>query len=233
MGKYIMRKKLTPEQFKMANGTMGVIMVICYLTYIVTEVTNQAAFWPVRCGIFAILGIISIVLSRLKATSKKTMIFYAITFLVSYLLLVMNNGIATMALAFPILIGFMLYMNSLLTGIGCFIVFIICAMKCTIVRAGGNEEMFDLGNLITVGFIISIYGSYKAIDILYRFSEMDRDVIVKEALASARTILLEVNKLGEETGEIKSRMLNELVKLDRALNEFEVPNKINLELIED
>ena len=210
MGKYIMRKKLTPEQFKMANGTMGVIMVICYLTYIVTEVTNQAAFWPVRCGIFAILGIISIVLSRLKATSKKTMIFYAITFLVSYLLLVMNNGIATMALAFPILIGFILYMNSLLTGIGCFIVFIICAMKCTIVRAGGNEEMFDLGNLITVGFIISIYGSYKAIDILYRFSEMDRDVIVKEATHRA--------EVAEKVSGIVEKVANEFLEVITGLD---------------
>lgn len=210
MGKYVKRKKLTPEQFKMANGTMGVIMVICYLTYIVTEVTNQAAFWPVRCGIFAILGIISIVLSRLKATSKKTMIFYAITFLVSYLLLVMNNGIATMALAFPILIGFILYMNSLLTGIGCFIVFIICAMKCAIVRAGGNEEMFDLGNLITVGFIISIYGSYKAIDILYRFSEMDRDVIVKEATRRA--------EVAEKVSGIVEKIANEFLEVITGLD---------------
>ena len=210
MGKYVKRKKLTPEQFKIANGTMGVIMVICYLTYIVTEVTNQAAFWPVRCGIFAILGIISIVLSRLKATSKKTMIFYAIAFLVSYLLLVMNNGIATMALAFPILIGFMLYMNSLLTGIGCIIVFIICAMKCAIVRAGGNEEMFDLGNLITVGFVISIYGSYKAIDILYRFSEMDRDVIVKEATHRA--------EVAEKVSGIVEKVANEFLEVITGLD---------------
>ena len=210
MGKYVKRKKLTPEQFKIANGTMGVIMVICYLTYIVTEVTNHAAFWPVRCGIFAILGIISIVLSRLKATSKKTMIFYAIAFLVSYLLLVMNNGIATMALAFPILIGFMLYMNSLLTGIGCIIVFIICAMKCAIVRAGGNEEMFDLGNLITVGFVISIYGSYKAIDILYRFSEMDRDVIVKEATHRA--------EVAERVSGIVEKVANEFLEVITGLD---------------
>ena len=73
----------------------------------------------------------------------------------------------------------------------------------------------------------------KEANVIVQTANDNADVIVKEALASARTILLEVNKLGEETGEIKSRMLNELVKLDRALNDFEVPNKINLELIED
>lgn len=190
MGKYVKRKPLTPEQYKMANGTMAVILAICYIAYIVTELSNQASgagtpFWQFRCGIFAILGVVDIILSKKKAPSKKTMLFYAITFLISYLLLVMNNGIATMALAFPVLIGFMLYMNSLLTGIGCIIVFIICAVKCAIVRAGGDEMLFDLGNLITVGFVISIFGSYKAIAILYRFSEMDSEVIAKESTRRA------------------------------------------------
>ena len=186
MGKYVKRKKLTPEQFQMANGTMAIILAICYVAYISTEVTNSTAgvatpFWQFRCGVYAVLAIVDIVLSRVKGKSRKTMFFYAITFLISYLLLVMNNGIATMALAFPVLIGFMLYLNSVLIGAGCVIVFIICALKCGIVRAGGSEELFDMGNLITVGFVICIFGSYRAIAILYRFSEMDSEVIAKDA----------------------------------------------------
>lgn len=59
------------------------------------------------------------------------------------------------------------------------------------------------------------------------------DVIVKEALASAKAILLEVNKLGEETGEIKQRMVKELIRLDQALKEFEVPNKVDVDLLEN
>ena len=215
MGKYINRKQLTPEQYKMANGTMAVILAVCYITYIVTELSNQASgagapFWQFRCGIFAILGVVDIILSKKKATSKKTMLFYAITFLISYLLLVMNNGIATMALAFPVLIGFMLYMNSLLTSIGCIIVFIICALKCAIVRAGGDEMLFDLGNLITVGFVISIYGSYKAIAILYRFSEMDSEVISKEATHRA--------EVAEKVSGIIERVANEFLEVITGLD---------------
>ena len=215
MGKYVKRKKLTPEQFLMANKTMSVILAVCYITYIVTELSNQASgegapFWQVRCGLFAVLGIVGLVLSRVKGTLKKTMLFYAITFLISYLLLVMNNGIATMALAFPVLIGFMLYMNSLLTGIGCVIVFIICAAKCAIVRAGGNEMLFDLGNLITVGFVISIYGAYKAIDILYRFSEMDSEVIAKDAARKA--------EVAEKVSGIVENIANDFVEIITGLD---------------
>ncbi len=215
MGKYIKRKKLTPEQYKMANSTMAIILVICYVAYILTEISNAssgtaAPFWQFRCGVYAILGIADIVLSKVKATSKKTMLFYAITFLISYLLLVMNNGVATMALAFPALIGFMLYLNSILIGAGCIIVFIICALKCAIVRAGGNEELFDLGNLITIGFVISIFGSYRAITILYNFSEMDSEVISKEATHRA--------EVAEKVSNIVERVANDFVEVITGLD---------------
>ena len=210
MGKFVKRKKISPEQFKMANGTMAIILAVCYIAYIAIEITNKGPFYPVRCGVFAIVAIVGLVLSKVKATSKKTMLFYAITFLIAYLLLVMNNGVATMALAFPVLIGFMLYLNSLLTGIGCIIVFIICALKCAIVRAGGDEQMFDLGNLITIGFVISIFGSYRAIDILYRFSEMDSEVIAQDAERKT--------KVAEKVSSIVERIANDFVEVITGLD---------------
>lgn len=73
----------------------------------------------------------------------------------------------------------------------------------------------------------------KEANVIVQTANENADVIVKEALASARAILIEVNKLGEETGEIKQRMIKELDKLDQALSEFEVPHKIDLDLLEN
>ncbi|WP_294562798.1 DivIVA domain-containing protein [uncultured Traorella sp.] len=73
----------------------------------------------------------------------------------------------------------------------------------------------------------------KEANVIVQTANDNADVIVKEALASARAILIEVNKLGEETGEIKQRMIKELDKLDQALSEFEVPRKIDLNLLEE
>ena len=83
-------------------------------------------------------------------------------------------------------------------------------MKCAIVRAGGDEAMFDLGNLITVGFVIGIYGSYKAIDILYRFSEMDSEVIAKEATHRA--------EVAEKVSGIVEKVTNEFVEVINGLD---------------
>ena len=58
-------------------------------------------------------------------------------------------------------------------------------------------------------------------------------MIIQEALASAKQILLEVSKLGEETGEVKSRMMEQLEELTNALESFEVPPLPDLSLLKD
>ena len=215
MGKFIKRKQLTPEQYQMANGTMAVILAVCYITYIVTEISNAssgtgAPFWQFRCGVYVVLGIVDLFLAKFKGSEKMPMLFFSITFLISYLLLVMNNGIATMSLAFPALIGFMLYLNSLLVGIGCIFVFIICAVKCAIVKAGGDYLLFSMGNLITVGFVICIFCSNKAISILYKFSEMDSEVIAKEAAHR--------KEVSEKVSGIVEKVANDFVEVITGLD---------------
>ena len=184
--KYLKRKQLTPQQYTMANKTMSIILAVCYFVYFMTEKSNAgkgtaAPFSEVRCIIYGVIAVATLLLGRIKADKKSTMLFMAVSFLIAYLFLVMNNGVICMVLAFPALIGFMLYLNSLLAGIGCFCVFGICAIKCAIVKAAGEAILFDYGNLITVSFVVAIYGSYMAIKILYEFSEQDREVIVREA----------------------------------------------------
>ena len=185
--KYIKRKQLTPEQYIMANRTMATILLICYIVYIAVEYTN----WGVpshgmfRMIIYVVFIIGNGIMLKKKGDKKAAMIFMAITFLIAYLLLVMNNGVTSMVLSFPALIGFMLYMNSVVVGLGCIMTFIICALKCAIVKGMGNYTDFSHGNLITIGFVVCIYGSYMAIRILYEFSEQDREVIAKEAARRA------------------------------------------------
>ena len=219
MGKYIKRKNLTPEQYKMANKTMMTILLICYVVYIAVEYTN----WGVpshgmfRMIIYAVFAIGNGIVVKKKGDKKAAMLFMAITFLVAYLLLVMNNGVVSMVLSFPALIGFMLYMNSVVVGLGCIMTFVICALKCAIVKGMGDYTSFNYGNLITIGFVVCIYGSYMAIRILYEFSEQDREVIAKEAAHRAEvanTVNGIVGKLDEEFKGI----VNSLDEINEAMS---------------
>ena len=201
--KYVKRKQLTSEQYKRANRMMAIILAVCYVLYILVELANQdkAIHSYFRIAIYAIFAIANTIMVKKKGDKKAAMLFMAITFLVAYLLLVMNNQVLSMVMAFPALIGFMLYLNSIVVGLGCISVFIICALKCAIVKAMGDVTAFNYGNLITMSFVVCIFGSYVAIKILYEFSEQDREVIVKEAARRAEvadTVNEIVGKLDED-----------------------------------
>ena len=70
-------------------------------------------------------------------------------------------------------------------------------------------------------------------NVIVATAQDNADVIIQEALASAKQILLEVSKLGEETGEVKSRMMEQLEELTNALESFEVPPLPDLSLLKD
>lgn len=57
------------------------------------------------------------------------------------------------------------------------------------------------------------------------------DVIVKEALMSARAILMDVAKLGSETSELKGNMKEQLQELTNMLDEFETVPIPDLDLL--
>ena len=125
---------------------------------------NNGTF--IRCGIYVVSAIIAIITYKVIARKKTCMLILAVSFIITYAIMVFGNGVVAMVLVFPVLIGFMIYLNSVLVGFGCIAAFIIGAIKCYIVKSNGNIEWFNYGNLITIGFVVAIYGSYRAIELL-------------------------------------------------------------------
>ncbi len=205
MGKFIKRKQLTPLQYMMANKTMSVVLAICYILYIGVEVINlknvdNTIFSYVRCAMYFGFAILNFVMVKVKGDQKICMLFMAFEYLFTYTILVLSNGVVVMVMAFPVMIGFMLYLNSLLVGLGSILSFTICVVKCLLVQKTGDAELLGYANLITIGFGIAIYATYQAIAILYEFSEQDREVIAQEAehrMEVAETVNGIVGKLDE------------------------------------
>ncbi len=227
MKKYIKRKQLTREQYTMANGTMAIILAVCHLLYVGVEFINNGlsdAGVIGRCALYIALAVLNLGVVRVKGDKKLCMFFLAFSYLIAYTTLVFTNGVVTMVLAFPALIGFMLYLNTLLVGIGCILTFIICIMKCLMIQAGGDTVLFGYANLITISFAIAIFGSYKAIMILYRFSEQDREVIEKEAAHRAEVADIVASIVGKldadfhEVVESLEEINDSMSSADEAMN---------------
>ena len=183
MGKFVKRKNLTPEQYWMANKTMAIILTVCYLIYLIVELSNHHVdvFAKLRMGIYVVFAIGNFFMIKVNGRTKRAMLIMALSFLLTYGLLVFDNGVVSMVTAFPALIGFMLYMNSNLVGIGCLVTLIICVVKGVTIAATVDASIIGYCTLIIASFIVCIYASYKAIAILYEYNLQDQAVISAEA----------------------------------------------------
>ena len=209
---FAQKHDLTPQQYKRANKTMGFILVLSYLIFFYVEKNNidrVGAGTPiyVRCGVYAAAILVNLIAYKALTRSINAMRIYAVMFVVAFSTLAMGNKPVVMLMVYPVIIGFMLYLNSLVVSLGWIVTFILAVIKLVMIKSGGDSEQFDIMSFITVSYVISAYGSLRAINLLVKFSKEDRDVIEKEAEHReevAKVVEELVEKLDEDFSEIVS-----------------------------
>ena len=179
-------QNLSPEQYRRTNRIMYIILVLSYIAFIGIEYSNfmkakAAAGGGIRVAVYIALILALGVLVKLKGSQKVTMVIMALSYLVAYPLVVFGNGAGVLALAFPIMIGFMIYLNSRVVLLGCVSTFLVCAIKSYVLKAAGDLLSYGFANVVTIGLVISILASYWAISSLIRFDKENREEIEKEA----------------------------------------------------
>lgn len=179
------KKVLTPGQLKRTNAVMAMILALCYVVYIIIEVRNMMvegtdAFAIARCVLYVGLMLVDLIMLRTKGNTKLMMYYLAVTFLAAYSMFVAGNGVISLVLVFPTLVGFMIYLSAPLVVSGCVCTFIISALKCFSFYLNGDSLSFQQACIILFGVGICVYGSFRAITLLIVFSQEDQEVIEKE-----------------------------------------------------
>lgn len=221
MAKIFKKQNLTQEQYKRANRVMSIVLIISYITYIIVELLNIGKFdssngWMIRCGVYVAMGSAALISYLSLKTKKACMISLAISFLIAYATLVYGNGVVIIALAFPVLIGFMIYLNSILVGVGCLSTLVIAVIKCILVMNTGDKVLFNYGLLLIAGLVVATFGALIAINLLINFSKEDREVIEKEALHRAE-VAESVEKIVEKLDVDFRQMIDELKEIETAM----------------
>lgn len=181
------KQNLTPEQYQRTNKTLFFVLMVCYVIFLAVEITNwsngvsNAVSALARSGLYVAVIVMDGIVVKMFGKKKCAAVTMALAFLAAYGVLVFGNGAATVVMAFPVIIGFMIYLNTPLVVIGCVAAFIICALKCAILKAGGDMTGYAFANVATMGMLVSIVGSWRAISLLIDFSKEDQEVIKKEA----------------------------------------------------
>lgn len=180
------KKVLTPEQLRRTNRVMAMILALCYAVYLIIEISNMSTNGVktsgiLRCVFDVFLMIADLVMLKFKSRTRIMTYFLACTFMTAYGLFVFGNGANALGLVFPALIGFMIYLSAPLVVIGCVGAFAFCLLRCMSFELGGDLASFQQACVTLLGLMISIYGAYRAIDLLITFSQEDQEVIEKEA----------------------------------------------------
>lgn len=213
------REKLTPKQYKRTNTTMLIILVLSFIIYAGVDISNMMkssfnTMGIVRCVLYAVAIIFDVIIVKLLAQKKSAMIIMALTFLVAYAVLVFGNGAGTLVMAFPALIGFMIYLNTPVVLLGCCYALVISVLKMMVLQLSGDKEGFGFALVVVLGMVVAVIGAWRAITLLVNFSKENQAVIEKEAkhrAEVAETVNTIVEKLDKDFHEVLDKLggLNE------------------------
>lgn len=209
------RQKLTPEQYVRANKTMSLILVLSYVIYAVVEVMKivkldsipMMAF--VRLGVYAVMIIATIIVAKVLAKKKAAMLFMAVTFLITYIVLVFGNSAGTLVMSMPALIGFTIYLNGPVVVGGCICVVIVAMVRSVLYKMGGDLPSYEFANISAMGFIVATIGSWRATTLLINFSKENQASIEKEAAHRAEvaeTVNTIVEKLDKDFHDVLDKL---------------------------
>lgn len=186
MDKFIMRKKLTPEQYVRANKVMMMALFAVYTIFIVIEGYAIYSGKPdngryVRIGINLFVMVAMYFVVRFFKERKFCMVFLATSFAIMYVLAVTGNSIGAMVMAFPIIASFMVYLNGRLVVLGHIVTFLVCVIRSYMLKTSGDYGAFMNANLIVMGILVSAFGCRYVINLLIKFSIEDQETITKKA----------------------------------------------------
>lgn len=220
--KILPRQNLTPQQYKRANTTLMMILSMMYVIFIVIECyamskgeTGTARYTRIVLDVLVCIAINVFV--RMQKEKKISMLFMAVTFAVTYVLLVFGNVVGAMALVFPIIMGFMVYLNAVLIVAGYSVAFIACVIRSSMLKTAGDNESFYIANLIVMGLLLGIVASWRSINLLIRFSKEDQLVIANKA-REQEEVANSVSKIVEQLEGDFRDVLEELHMINQAMS---------------
>lgn len=217
------RKKLTPEQYVGANRVLMMTLTVALLIFIVAELDDlfQGSISMVR-GLRAAAYALSIVViniyTRIKPDKRATMIFMAVVAITMYALLVFGNGPGCMAMAFPIIISCMIYLNTRLVVLGTTVSFVICVIRTAMFKSAGQTDFFNQANMTVMGIIIATYGCIMATNLLTKFSKEDQEVIEEKAKKQEQ-VSIAVGEIVRDLENDFNEVVAELNEINESMNE--------------
>lgn len=191
MNRFVKKKHLTPEQYQRSNKVTCITLCVVYIVYTLMEfyavlftkgdVSSISSGQVIRAVIYILSLISCIIVYKLTSTRKFCMLFFAFSYLFTFMVMALNNEIISMVLIFPAIICFILYLNSTLEGLGCISTVVVAIIKMVQYNKAGDTVSCTYAQLLVIAFTLCIYASYRVIALLVEFTKEDQELILKDA----------------------------------------------------
>ena len=128
------------------------------------EVSNiskgeQSVMAYVRLGIYAAAILFTGIIVKALGDKNVGTIAIAMLYVIIYAVLVFGNGAGTLAMAFPAIIGFLIFLNEPLVLAGSVITFIFSVIKCYMLYKANNAEALGFASVMILGSFVTIWCS--------------------------------------------------------------------------
>ncbi len=171
----------------------------------------------IRIALYVGMAIVSGIVVKLLATKKAAMVIMAVGFLLVYAVLAFGNGAGTLAIAFVGIIGFTVYLNAPLVFIGTVCAMVICMVKSAILKSAGDTVGFGFANVVSMGMVVTVFASNRAISLLIKFSKENQKTI-EDAAAHREEVAKTVSGIVEKLDEEFHEVLSELGEINKSMD---------------
>jgi methyl-accepting chemotaxis protein len=217
---FLKKQELSPEKYRKSNQATAAVLLGVYILFIIVEFANRASAGGigmiVRIAVDVLITVISLVLVKVRATEKRTMLFYAYSFTIAYAMLIFTHEPVMMVFAFPVIMALTVYLNSLLVMSGSIVTLAMIIIRIVMLRQVGQTEQVSEAQLIFLLELVCIAAVYYTINRLIQFSESDQRVI-QQKVEKQQDVANQVASVVEEINHNFQGVMDEFSEINDSM----------------
>lgn len=221
----LIKKELSPEQYVRCNKVMRRVLTIVYVIFFLMEIVgvqsgkvSAGTETVLRLALDVVILVVMFIFVKFHMDSKKSMLFMAFTYLLSYIILGLTGEPVSLGLVFPVILAFTIYLNTLLIVAGCASSFIVLLIRLIMLSVQNDLTSVNFVFVLLLAEALCIYIAIVAIRVQVQFSLDDQDKIQKAMDEQADTVDKLIVSIDELNGDF-SQIRDELGGINTAMNE--------------
>ena len=204
----VMRQQLTGDKYRRATLVMMFTILLVNIILLILNFMSDTLSTVVKimCAlVYVATYLTSIFIASKNIEKKSTMVMVAFLFAVNYGVFAFTQSVAGMAVIFPVLLCFVVYLNEALIIDGCAVSALIILARGIMLSATGNFTADDkvMFKMMLIGIAICFYGGTRSVRMLITFGNEDTAAIAQKSAEQVR-VAEEVERIVGEIFSLKT-----------------------------